>query len=61
MNNSISVNPNKEIVNQLTAINSNLEALTAAMLLQVKQLERLNDRIYAMYDSSTDSLRISKR
>lgn len=61
MNNSISVNTNKEIVNQLTAVNTNLEALTAAMLLQVKQLERLNDRIYAMYDSSTDSLRISKR
>lgn len=51
----------EELVNQLTAINSNLEALTAAMLLQAKQLERLNDRIYAMYDSSTDSLRISKR
>lgn len=61
MTNSLPVNTNKEIVNQLITINNNLEALTAAMLLQAKQLERLNDRIYVMYDSSTDSLRISKR
>lgn len=61
MTNSITVNTNKEIVNQLTTINTNLELLTAAMLLQVKQLERLNDRIYAMYDNSTDSLRVKQK